>query len=433
MKIFNIFLVIILISCSNTQKNIQIKSICKYNFEVNDKPIRFGLSRSIIETQTFEIFDTNSILIHANKYNLLRGNGTGIWLVKPEDKLLISQSNDKIQINTSLKSNDRIKFLNRYYELDTFSFNYITTSSCYDSIIKNIQYIKLTNKDNLKLSSYLIDSLAYCYKISFKDKKILKSLILSHNNDKLFYYIINNKNILLKSGFDIKNEILLKIIQDYRYINFKNLKYNYFEFDKINYVIRELFNYKIDKKTNTDNYKSVIDSINLYLNKNSKYIFLEFLKKSKLKNYRLNEENISRNTNAIYSNDNIKFDNLDSLILTYSNKKILISFWASWCIPCLNEINNINILDSLKGIDLAFIRISLDQDVNNWKATCKKLKLNHNEFIHPYSNKILYQSIFYNIDTIPQYVLIDKQDDLHSFKYLIHDDIQTIIKMLNQN
>ena len=45
-----------------------------------------------------------------------------------------------------------------------------------------------------------------------------------------------------------------------------------------------------------------------------------------------------------------------------SDKIIILNFWATWCVPCINELNNINEVytDWQKETGLALIAISID-------------------------------------------------------------------------
>lgn len=88
---------------------------------------------------------------------------------------------------------------------------------------------------------------------------------------------------------------------------------------------------------------------------------------------------------------------------------VLIDFWASWCLPCIQSMPELKQLyNKYKGSKLEVIGISLDEDANSWK---KALKINELDWIQ-LSDLKGWESLGalrYAVSSIPCTVLIDKK------------------------
>ncbi|WP_379090881.1 TlpA family protein disulfide reductase [Pedobacter sp. UC225_65] len=92
-------------------------------------------------------------------------------------------------------------------------------------------------------------------------------------------------------------------------------------------------------------------------------------------------------------------------------KVIVFDLWASWCIPCINEFpflekTKVKFLDK----NVVFIGIGLDKDnkEKDWKNILPRSKISaKNQFrVIESSNKLI--STLYKIETIPRYLVFDK-------------------------
>ncbi len=100
-------------------------------------------------------------------------------------------------------------------------------------------------------------------------------------------------------------------------------------------------------------------------------------------------------------------------IAEFKGKIILINFWATWCLPCIEELPQLDQLEELFGAEnLAVIPISIDQalGVDELKNFYKKHQIK-NLAIFQDKEMRAYESI--NSFGIPTSVLVDRQMRAH--------------------
>lgn len=100
--------------------------------------------------------------------------------------------------------------------------------------------------------------------------------------------------------------------------------------------------------------------------------------------------------------------NLDSLIASHKGRMLYIDCWASWCMPCLAEMKNSQILqNAYKGRAIDFMYLSLDKDKKAWLTAEKNMKLMNeaNSFwVWEHFNSAFVKK--HNISSIPRYMLL---------------------------
>ena len=89
----------------------------------------------------------------------------------------------------------------------------------------------------------------------------------------------------------------------------------------------------------------------------------------------------------------------------FKGKYIYADLWASWCGPCIMEIPYMQELERTLGNDMVeFVAISVDEDVDSWKAALARHNMKGHQFIAPPE-----LSIILRVRSIPRYIIFDKE------------------------
>ncbi|AZA54500.1 AhpC/TSA family protein [Chryseobacterium sp. G0201] len=114
----------------------------------------------------------------------------------------------------------------------------------------------------------------------------------------------------------------------------------------------------------------------------------------------------------------------------YRGKYVVVNFWASWCIPCRNEIQELKKIykKTSQNKRVEFISISLDDNRAAWITALKQEKMpwvNLSD-LEGFGSKL---PISYNVKEIPYNLVIDPKGKI---KY-IGSDISEIRKKISHN
>ena len=142
----------------------------------------------------------------------------------------------------------------------------------------------------------------------------------------------------------------------------------------------------------------------------SKYI--EITKDSLLPN-KLNEQyNLSADANSLLLKD-IHGNNTDfDLFLRENRGKIIyVDFWASWCMPCKDEMpHSLKLRKQYADKDVVFVYLAFGDEESKWKEAVKNEGLSdvdNNFFITNSKNSNYLQEI--KLRLIPRFIILDKE------------------------
>jgi thiol-disulfide isomerase/thioredoxin len=96
----------------------------------------------------------------------------------------------------------------------------------------------------------------------------------------------------------------------------------------------------------------------------------------------------------------------EDLLKIHKGKPIYIDFWASWCGPCIAEIEPLKEMEKAFKNKVDFISISIDEEKNKWLKAIRKYSLNTgNQWLMAKDSPL---AKYLAIQSIPRFILIDK-------------------------
>jgi thiol-disulfide isomerase/thioredoxin len=113
-----------------------------------------------------------------------------------------------------------------------------------------------------------------------------------------------------------------------------------------------------------------------------------------------------------------------NILKKYKGKTLVIEVWASWCGDCVKAMPKIKELQS-SNPDVAYVFISMDKTVENWKIGIEKHQLKGDQFMANDQMKGVFGKAI-DLDWIPRYIIIDKTG-----KIVIYRAIETDFEKIN--
>ena len=96
----------------------------------------------------------------------------------------------------------------------------------------------------------------------------------------------------------------------------------------------------------------------------------------------------------------------------FRGKYVYIDMWASWCVPCLREVPELQKLEKeLKNKNVAFVSISIDANQDAWKAKMEEKNMHGHQLWNPGST--LGKAL--NVKGIPFFAIYDPAGNLYMY------------------
>lgn len=109
----------------------------------------------------------------------------------------------------------------------------------------------------------------------------------------------------------------------------------------------------------------------------------------------------------------------------FRGKYVLLDFWASWCIPCLQELSFLKkIYTDHNPSKVVFMSISIDKEKQDWLKMEKKVAI---PWISLLSTSLVTQK--YDVQSVPYKVLIDKKGKIMRYGFYL-DDLYKIMNTI---
>ena len=114
-------------------------------------------------------------------------------------------------------------------------------------------------------------------------------------------------------------------------------------------------------------------------------------------------------------------------------KYVYIDIWATWCIPCLNELPSLKKIEkAYHGKDIYFLSLSIDapKDYDKWKQKVINEKLGGVQVIADKGGKSKFIDDYF-IVSIPRFILLDPEGKIVSNK-APHPSSPELIDLFNE-
>ncbi len=126
-----------------------------------------------------------------------------------------------------------------------------------------------------------------------------------------------------------------------------------------------------------------------------------------------------------------KSTNKTKIHLSESHGKIrIVTFWATWCAPCLKELPVLNALQKRGGAErIQVIAVNINDRQNDFRRALRKLENYEIDFVFDYKKSVAKK---YGVEGIPHMFIIDV-DGRVAFRHVGYkeEEIPTIVGEIN--
>ena len=108
---------------------------------------------------------------------------------------------------------------------------------------------------------------------------------------------------------------------------------------------------------------------------------------------------------------NFELDDINGYMVSLNSLKgkvVYIDIWATWCIPCINEVPSLQKMEEhFKGKDIAFVSICIKDREKLWKKMVKEKGFTGIQVFDEKGDSSFIEQ--YGVASIPRFILIDKE------------------------
>lgn len=122
----------------------------------------------------------------------------------------------------------------------------------------------------------------------------------------------------------------------------------------------------------------------------------------------------------------------EDILKQHKGKTLVIEVWASWCGDCVKAMPKIKELQA-DHPDVAYLFISMDKTVENWKIGIEKHELKGDHFMANDQMKGVFGKAI-DLDWIPRYIILDKTGKIVLYRAIEtdFDKINSVLKEVNK-
>lgn len=426
-----IFFAICFFSCRNktTGNNLRLNNQSKNDSTIviinqtGNKKEQFKYFDYFNDSQQVPFPGTDTLLINCKKtivaYNSNSGDFSDLtyYTLSPSDTIIVKISKDKrLFFSKNLLLEKKIMLMSQLL-FNVGSLNYSHNEDLSGSL-RSINEYYINKKQIVEKNKNNIDNKTYIEANNIINYDKLAALLMMYTQFKLKNDTVLNSLVKIDSTA-------------WNYLTFRNVINNYIVYinrvyqkntlttctkflkDQFPSSVRDyaiffyLDNFKPENKNNLDTLNKLVTQFENFTKQRDILVYL----KTNLEKYNETLQEQNSNVISLESIDNKRFS-LEELLRLYKGKLVYLDFWASWCSPCLAEMNSSSQLSNLykiKNSPVVFLYLSGDTNMALWKNKSKDLQIpsSHNFII---LKNLEYQEFSkkYALKSIPRYMLIGK-------------------------